>query len=47
MAQCHNANYFIVDDDDDIFGSAESLMDGQVWLQHLSFHLPILFRDCK
>ena len=40
MMQCHRANYFIVDDDD-AFGSAESLMDGQVWLQHLSFSLPL------
>ena len=40
MTQCHRANYFIVDDDD-AFGSAESLMDGQVWLQHLSFSLPL------
>ena len=48
MTQYHRANYFIVDNDD-AFASAEFLMDGQVWLQHLHVlqFTYILFRDCK
>ena len=48
MTQCHHGNYFIVGDDD-AFASAEFLMDGQVWLQHLHVlqFTYILFRDCK